>query len=151
MSGPPPKPTALKVIEGNRGKQKLNTKEPKPRPVHKSKMPMWLSKYARQFWRRYVTRLGRLGLYTEIDEPAMALLAEEYADLRECLAVVQADGRTFLTDKGYVVQRPEVAILRKARKDMESLLAHFGMTPAARSRLMVDLDEEMNDFERLLD
>ena len=151
MSGPPPKPTALKVLEGNKGKQKLNTKEPKPLPVHSIKAPEWLSKYAKEFWQKYVPMLVRLGLYTEADESAMILLSESYADFRECLLVTQADGRTFLTEKEYTVQRPEVAILRKARKDMESLLAHFGMTPASRSRLMVNLSKEMGDFEGMLD
>ena len=151
MSGPPPKPTALKVLEGNKGKQKLNTREPKPLPVHSIKVPEWLSKYAKEFWRKYVPMLVRLGLYTEADESAMILLSESYADFRECLLVTQADGRTFLTEKEYTVQRPEVAILRKARKDMESLLAHFGMTPASRSRLMVNLSKEMGDFEKELD
>ena len=151
MSGPLPKPTALKVLEGNKGKQKLNTKEPKPLPVHSIEVPGWLSKYAKEFWRKYVPMLVRLGLYTEADESAMILLSESYADFRECLLVTQADGRTFLTEKEYTVQRPEVAILRKARKDMESLLAHFGMTPASRSRLMVNLSKEMGDFEGMLD
>jgi P27 family predicted phage terminase small subunit len=150
--GPPSKPTKLKVIEGNKGKRRLNTKEPQPRPVA-GKRPYWLREQAKRFWSRYVPILTRLGVFTEADGAAMILLAEAYADFRECLEVIKDKdkGYTFTTPSGYEAQRPEVAIMRKARKDMESLLAHFGMTPAARSRLAIDLPEDPDEFEGLLD
>jgi P27 family predicted phage terminase small subunit len=128
MSGPPPKPNKLKVIEGNRGKKPLNTKEPQPRPVA-DKRPYWLRGQAKRFWSKYVPVLTRLGLFTEVDGTAMALLAETYADFRECMQVIRHEGYVFQTEKGYIAVRPELAIVHKARKDMESLLAHFGMTP----------------------
>ena len=40
--GRPPKPTYLKVLEGNPGKRPLNENEPKPKPSA-PKCPAWLS------------------------------------------------------------------------------------------------------------
>ena len=150
VGGPPPKPTRLKLIEGNRGKKKLNTKEPKPQPTTPPR-PYWLDGVAKRFWSRYVPILSRLGLFTEVDGVAMTLLAQAFSEYRGCLETVQAEGRTFTTPLGYIAVRPEVGMLRKARKDIESLLAHFGMTPAARSRLSVELPGDDDEFEELLD
>ena len=50
MAGRKPKPTAIKELEGNPGKRKLNNKEPKPdkgMPV----CPEWLPPEAKAEWK----------------------------------------------------------------------------------------------------
>ena len=54
--GRPPKPTALKILEGNRGKRALNTDEPKPKSGA-PKCPSFLSPEAKKEWRRIVRAL----------------------------------------------------------------------------------------------
>jgi len=49
--GRKPKPTALKVLEGNPGKRPLNLNEPKPEKKA-SKCPSWLEPEAKKEWRR---------------------------------------------------------------------------------------------------
>lgn len=49
--GRKPKPTALKVLEGNPGKRQLNVVEPKPRNKA-PKCPAWLDAEAKKEWRR---------------------------------------------------------------------------------------------------
>jgi len=150
--GPPGKPTHLKLLEGNPGKQKINDKEPKPPPVSDiSKPPNWMSPKAKKFWRKYAPILKRLGLLTEPDVPALSILCETFAEYRQALWKLRTEGFTTLAPSGYEQQRPEVGILRKARKDIESLLAHFGMTPAARTRIQVNLESDLDDPERILD
>ena len=80
--GPPPKPTHLKLIDGNPGKRPLNENEPKPAPAAASAShpPYWLSARAKNFWRKYGPILKRIGLLTEADIPAFILLAEAFAD-----------------------------------------------------------------------
>lgn len=52
--GRKPKPTAMKVLEGNPGKRQLNSKEPKP--VKKApRCPNWLEDEAKKEWKRMVT------------------------------------------------------------------------------------------------
>jgi phage terminase small subunit len=50
MPGPAPKPTALKLVQGNPGKRKLNKSEPKfcGAPV----CPAWITDVARAEWKR---------------------------------------------------------------------------------------------------
>jgi phage terminase small subunit len=49
--GRPPKPTALKVLEGNPGKRPLNQNEPKPEKKAPN-CPSWLLPDAKKEWRR---------------------------------------------------------------------------------------------------
>ena len=49
MAGRKPKPTSLKVLEGNPGKRQLNPNEPKP-DASVPKCPAWLSKEAKREW-----------------------------------------------------------------------------------------------------
>ncbi len=69
--GTKPKPTALKLLEGNPGKRPLPMNEPKPAPTA-PKCPSWLHKDAKKEWKRISTELERLGLLTQVDMAALA-------------------------------------------------------------------------------
>ena len=59
--GRKPKPTALKVLEGNPGGRPLNLNEPKP--VKKApRCPSWLEDEAKKEWKRMGKVLEQLGL-----------------------------------------------------------------------------------------
>lgn len=152
--GPSPKPTALRIIEGNPSKRPLNDAEPtpapnrgKPRPAHTSP---WMNDEAKKMWRRLVPELEKLQLYTVVDWVAMAMLCETYALYIDQVKEINRQGTTFVTETGYEGIRPCVSIARKALKDLESLLCEFGLTPASRSRIKVGLPSS-SDFEELLD
>jgi len=59
--GTKPKPTALKVLEGNPGKRPLNENEPKPEPKAPV-CPKWLDNYAHKVWERLAPVLKQMGL-----------------------------------------------------------------------------------------
>ena len=67
MAGRKPKPTALKKLEGNPGKRKLNTKEPVP-AKGMPEGPKWLLPEAKEEWKRlcqnHVIVIGRGEDYT---------------------------------------------------------------------------------------
>ena len=71
MAGRKPKPTSLKVLEGNPGKRQLNPNEPKP-DASIPKCPAWLSKEAKREWKRLVPFLEQAGLLTQVDRAAFA-------------------------------------------------------------------------------
>ena len=71
MAGRPPKPTHLKVLEGNPGKRALNKDEPKPQAKIPS-CPSHLDKEAKAEWRRISKELLQLNLLTAIDRAALA-------------------------------------------------------------------------------
>ena len=78
--GPAPKPTALKLLEGNPGKQKLNKNEPMPKvPDVIPKPPKRLLPEAKKEWKRLAPAMVALGLLTEVDTSAFAELCQNYA------------------------------------------------------------------------
>src|SRR3990167_8908338 len=107
--GPAPKPSRLRVIEGNPGKRPLQKNEPRPRPVRPTR-PEWLSAEAKREWSRLAGELERLGLLTVVDRAALAGLCQAWARAAEAERVLAIEGMTVTTPSGYVQQRPEVAI-----------------------------------------
>lgn len=71
MPGPPRKPTALKILQGNPGHQKLPRNEPKPTADFPTR-PGWLEPEAKREWMRVCGELHRLGLLTVVDRAALA-------------------------------------------------------------------------------
>ena len=78
ITGSKPKPTAIKILEGNPGKRLLNLNEPKPLQIA-PECPDWLLDEAKKEWNRLAPELERLGLLTIIDEMAFAGFCQSYA------------------------------------------------------------------------
>ena len=78
MAGRKPKPTALKKLEGNPGKRKMNTKEPVP-DKGMPDCPKWLLPEAKEEWKRLCQKLSEMGVLTEIDMAAFAAYCQSYA------------------------------------------------------------------------
>ena len=64
--GRKPKPTALKMLEGNPGGRPLNEAEPKPQKKA-PRCPPWLEDEAKREWKRMAKVLEQMGLLTEMD------------------------------------------------------------------------------------
>ena len=152
MAGRKPKPTAIKELEGNPGKRKLNKKEPKPdkgMPV----CPDWLLPEAKAEWKRLSEKLSQMGVLTEGDMAAFAAYCQSYARWKEAQEHIDSGGSTFEKDKGYQQQTPWVGIANTNQKLMLQAAAEFGLTPSARTRIMaaVGADKESEDeMEALL-
>lgn len=148
--GRPPKPTTLKVLEGNPGKRPLPKNEPKPRPIS-PKCPSWLDREAKKLWKQLMPELERLGLMSIIDGAAFEAVCQNYATWVKCEKYLKKQGMTFETDTGYITQRPEVAIGQKALKAVHTFMTEFGLTPASRVRLGTKASSEEDDpMEALL-
>lgn len=132
--GRPPKPTALKLLEGNPGRRPLNTAEPKPRPMVPT-CPQWLDLEAKREWKRISRELDRVGLLTLVDRAALAGYCQAWSRWREAEQVLSSHGLTFETPNGYIQQRPEVSIAQKSLQLVAKFCTEFGLTPSARTRL----------------
>lgn len=152
VGGRPAKPTALKVLHGDR-KDRISTEEPKPIPTNGIEPPEDLSQEALVVWHRLADQLERAGVLTEWD-------IENYADY--CEAVVSArEAQAHLDEEGEVIDvpihnregvvmnykqsiNPWWRIRREAGKAMMDGAARFGLTPADRSRLIAHGKLNMN-------
>ena len=150
--GTKPKPTHLKLVTGNPGKRKLNSKEAKPRALIPGP-PVHLTTDAVEEWNRVATDLYNLGVLSEIDRSALAAYAQAYGrwvQAEHAIAkMAQKDqltgGLMIKTTNGNAIQNPLVGTANKAAADMMRYAAEFGMTPSARSRIAATPPEEGSD------
>jgi P27 family predicted phage terminase small subunit len=150
MRGRRPKPTALKRLQGNPGKRRLNEKEPQP-AVEAPACPVFLQGLAREYWGELAALLADLGLMTQMDTVALAAVCKDYAAWREYNEKVDKLGPIVKVPSGFPVINPYVILAAKAQARMLRLLESFGCTPASRSRLRVERPAEAEDsFEDFL-
>lgn len=152
MAGRKPKPTAIKKLEGNPGKRKLNRKEPVP-AKGMPECPDWLLPETKAEWERLCEKLSDMGVLTEIDMAAFAAYCQSFARWKEAQEHIDAEGSTFVTDKGYQQQTPWVGIANTNQKLMLQAAAEFGLTPSARSRIMAAsgaIKDDEDEMEALL-
>lgn len=149
--GRKPKPTALKVLEGNPGKRPLNDREPVP-PKGTLKCPAWLLPEAKKEWKRLAPALEAMGVLTMADLTAFEGYCQAYARWKEAEAFITQHGSIFQTPSGYVQQVPQVSIAQTNMKIMLKFCEQFGLTPSARSRIVGgENSDEEDEMEKLLE
>lgn len=148
--GRKPKPTALKLLEGNPGNRPLNTNE--PRPTGKPVCPDWLEDEAKAEWDRMSTALENMGMLTDMDMVAFAGYCQAYARWREAEEFLSQHGSIVRTPNGYLQQVPQVSIAQTNLKIVLKFCEQFGLTPSSRSRIVADkaVDETTDEMEKLL-
>ena len=145
--GPSPKPTHLKLLEGNPGKRPLNMHEPKPKPTTPS-MPTWLNPLAKKEWRRISKELAGLGLLTCVDGAALAGYCTAYAAVQNAEKEIQDYGSTtYTTDTGFIRDIPAIARQQKYLALMRNYLSEFGLSPSSRSG--IDIKPKENDEDSM--
>lgn len=159
--GRKPTPTHLKIISGNPGKRPLPENEPKPKRIRKlPPAPGHISEGARQVWDKVVKELDDISILTSIDVFAVEILCEALADHRAAGDQIEAakeeyaaakaeqvncdwsaDGRYYRTQNksgGFMWRaHPAVGLRSDADRRMRAWCAEFGLTPSARTRLVV--------------
>lgn len=140
--------------EGVRGQKRIaatgSMGEPKPRPII-PKCPKYLGATSRKEWKRIVPELDRLGLLTCVDGAVLETYCVAYGNMVEAQKVIEKHGLTFITETGYVGQRPEVSIVNKSQQVIRSFIAELGLSPAARARMaMPDKPDAADPMESLL-
>ncbi len=151
--GRKPKPTALKLLEGNPGKRPLNAKEPKPEKKAPRCLP-WLEPEAKKEWKRMSKTLETMGVLTQVDGAAFAGYCQAYARWKEAEEFLSKHGTIFKTPSGYIQQVPQVSIAQTYLKVMKDFCSEFGLTPAARTRIQIDAEagdigDPMDDILRV--
>jgi P27 family predicted phage terminase small subunit len=98
--------------------------------------PKHLGEIARKFWKKMGKYLVSVDLLTEADLPAFEGYCIAYERAREAEEIVATEGRTISTALGGRRRHPELLTAEKARADMRKYETDFGLTPAARARMV---------------
>lgn len=159
MAGRRPKPSALKVLEGNRGKRAINKSEPKPQSGAPEASD-WLAPAALEKWNSIVPQLTAIKVLTVVDGSALESLCAAYTNMVESQRIVTKYGviieEPVLNKDGVLVghklkKNPASTAVLQHQKEYRALLSAFGLTPSDRSRLKTDSGEkELSPLAKLL-
>lgn len=147
MAGRKPKPTRMKLLQGNPGRRPLPENEPQPKAAERTpNVPAWLDGDAKAIWREHARDLWEVGLLTQIDREALAVLCETTALYRTAVEMIRAQGVVWTSpETGYTQQSAWATVRNQTLSKMQSLWAEFGMTPASRTRIEVEKPEKEED------
>ena len=136
MRGAKPKPTHLKLIEGNPGKRKLNRNEPKPQG-DLCDAPDWLTEEQKAGW-AYAISNAPAGLMKRLDRAALtAFVVAEDMHRQASVAVGKFGLITKSPSKGEPMQNPYLPIINRQAQIMLKAAAELGFTPSSRSRVEI--------------
>ena len=154
--GPAPTPTTLKLLRGNPGKRPVNDREPKP-PRTRPRRPKWLEGDGRKAWEDLVPLLDGMGVLTLVDRRALARYCKLWARWVTLSKLIDEHGEVYpVRDKeGKTVafrMLPQVKIVESLSAELRQLEREFGLTPSARSRIVVERDavEGFDPLEELI-
>ena len=124
--GPPPTPTAVLKMRGSLRATRGRRDEPKP-DRKRPRRPQSMCERAKRIWTDLVPHLDKMGVLTVVDGKPL----ERYCELcAKWEATREAPGAVELRD------------LLKLNEAMLKLEVQFGMTPAARPRLVAQPKEK---------
>lgn len=150
MKGRKPRPTKIKILEGEKNKNRINRREPKPHPGRPT-CPDHLSTAAKSEWKRIVPQLEDMGLLSKIDRTELAFYCQAYARWKKAEAVLNEKGELYKTQSGNVIISPMLWVANRAMEQCHKFLIEFGMTPASRGRISVSRPGEDDGWNKLLD
>jgi P27 family predicted phage terminase small subunit len=146
MRGRIPKPTAVKIFEGNPGKRKINGREPKPAGSLPD-CPDHLMEEAKAEWHRIAASLNVIGLLTQVDRATMAAYCQCWARWVEAERKLAETPAILRMPSGYIQQSPWLSIANKQLELMAKYMAELGLTPASRSRLAIQMSDRPKPWE----
>ena len=163
QTGRPPKPTALKLLEGNPGQRKIDMDEVKP-AADNIECPEWLQGSGREVWDRLAPKLQKLDLLTNIDVDFLAVFCKSLADFVRADEHLRTEGEVVVqggkpianyrtgeieTIGGQPIPSPWISIQNKAAVNIAKFGGRFGLSPSDRVGLNVKLlegEDELKGF-----
>ena len=136
--GPPPQPTRLRVINGNRGRRPLNKKEPQLQPVSDigdAKPPKFLDAIAVAEWNRVFPDLIAADVLAKVDLSCLANYCRTWSLFVSADRKVAKMGMVIIGTRGTLVKNPMISVMQNAQRDLTRLSQELGITPASRSRV----------------
>jgi P27 family predicted phage terminase small subunit len=144
VRGAKPKPTHLKLLEGNPGRRPLNRKEPVPKG-YLSDPPEWMSDSQRAGW-NYAIEHAPNGLLKKLDSSVLVVWVVAEDLHRQATIAVEKFGLITKSPKaGEPMQNPYLPIINRQAQIMMKAAAELGFTPSSRSRVEVDAPDGEED------
>ena len=136
MAGRKPKPTTLKLIQGNPGKRELNKREPQP-VGNLTDAPDWMTESQKEGWDYAIANAPR-GLLKHLDASLLASWVVAQDLHRDAAQKVAKYGMLVKTpNTGQMIQSPYMAVLNRQATLMMKAASELGFSPTSRSRIVL--------------
>jgi phage terminase small subunit len=148
MKGRKPKPTALKVLQGNPGHRKIDAScEPTP-VIGLAAPPGHLDDEAKRYWMAQGAQLVKIGTLAESDAGMFEFLCQAYSrNVRlseEIAALLKLRRRTSAQDRK--LSRLEADRVKNSR-EFQRYAVEFGIGAASRTRIRVQPNDGQGELE----
>lgn len=157
MPGPPPKPAAIKILEGNLGRRPIPQQ---PEFQITEIPPAWLDGEAKEIWAQLAPTLVKVKILTEADAQTLGRYCHLLSTWLKLAKIIEKTGTAYAVyERHKIVTEIEHPDGRKERKiawekvqngmrtlpqarhyqtintELLKMESHFGMTPASRARI----------------
>jgi P27 family predicted phage terminase small subunit len=105
---------------------------------------------AKREWRRMMTVLVPLGLYTPADRAVLAGYCESWSLYIEAMQALRRFGTVVKSPNGMPMASPYWTQARQAEESMRAAAREFGLTPSSRTRVSAGAPAAEDAFEELL-
>jgi len=131
--GPVPNPNSS---ESKRGRNTLRRRSATADAEPGVTIPVFIqgNPLAAEFWNRHAPALVAARRLTPLQADTLAVVCEQFAEVRQLTEMVAAEGLTIDTPRGSRAN-PKVRLLRDARRDLLASSRGFGLDPASDARL----------------
>lgn len=147
MRGRRPKPTQLRLLQGNAGKRALRSNEPRPHG-DLFEAPADLPAGAVPFWTRAIADAPQ-GLLKRLDQRLLFTWAVAAWLHSDAIAKLSASTLLARTKSGELIQNPYLPIVNRQAEIMRKCASEMGFTPTSRSRIQVEPEaEDVDPFAR---
>ena len=146
--GEKPKPSAIKIAEGNRRKVAKADIRQDPRGLGRPRLPPGLSEVETRLWLDVVASLP-VALLSRADEGALERHAVAWAEFRDLQGKIRKTGHLVQSPQG-PIRNPLLIAREKATREMHMSGEVLGLSPVARARLAATETAENDPMELLL-
>ena len=145
-----PKPTGIRLVEGNKGRKKINGNEPRYKHELPEPPPI-LDETGLLEWRRAGDILVGFKVLTEADMAVFAGYCFSYQEwIRLCKIIREKELAAIVqrTPNGMMVESAISTAASKYYKQMLKAAVELGLTPSSRTRISADNTGTLSPFEQ---
>lgn len=142
--GRPPVPAALNKLRNDPGHRRKNCVEPKS-PSGAPKCPTHLDKIAKQEWKDITHILKNMGLLFLSDKTMLEMYCCHYSRWRNAQEKAALKPIILSPNKQFPMKSPWASEADQQHQIVKGMLIEFGLSPAARSRMRINIEEKPKD------
>ena len=90
------------------------------------------------------------GVLENVDSAALTMLARNYSMFIKASKQLEKDGLTVISDRGNLSPHPAIKIAKDAQTQAMKVMAEFGLTAKARTKLKLDKTDEDSPLEAFI-